>query len=232
MNHYRPIFGFLFATILTATAVVGRSGTDLPRFSESIHVIGELPFIVPVEPGEAVTIRFGIGELDIESWSSNEIRADLKVRCRPKLSDALCEKYRSRLRLEPHQTDEGIEVRLVGLPKYKLRKLQLDGRVQVPRGSPLTVRVGVGEVNIRSDARNLQVDMGIGDLTVRVPAASVGTVQIATRIGDASVYMVNGPAIATHRRMLLGARVNWFDGTGEATISVGLKIGDAKVVLE
>jgi hypothetical protein len=224
---------FLLLSLLAISVPVGaQSEADLPRFSDTIQVIGDIPFIEPVDSGQPVSIRFGIGELEIESTSSNEIRADLRVECREKLSEALCEKYRNRLRLEPRETDEGVEVRLVGLPKYKMRKLRLDGRVQVPRWSPLTVKVGIGDVDIYSDAKDLLVEMGIGDLTVRVPSDSVGTVQVATRIGDATVSVSDGPSIHTKRRMLVGARVNWTDGEGDATISVGLKIGDAKVVLE
>ncbi len=72
--------------------------------------------------------------------------------------------------------------------------------------------------------------MGIGDLTVRVPAAEVGSVRAATRIGDASL---SGKSfVSAQRRMLLGARLAWDEGPGAARISIGLRIGDAKVVLE
>ena len=48
-----------------------------------------------------MSIRFGIGEIDIETSDRNEVYAELDVTCREKLSEALCEKYRRRLRLEP-----------------------------------------------------------------------------------------------------------------------------------
>lgn len=210
----------------------GQTGADPPVFGEQIYVFGELPFIESVAPGEPVTIRFGIGELDIETIHSNELRADLEVQCKRELSEPLCEKYRSRLRLEPRRGKEGLEVRLVGLSKWKLRKLRLDGQVWVPRWSPLTVKVGIGDVDIRSDAEDLVVAMGIGDLTVRVPRESVGAVKMGVRIGDASVSRLGGDRIDGRRRMLLGARINWVDGEGDSSITVGLKIGDAKVVLE
>ena len=204
---------------------------DVPRFGEEIYVIGEIPFLEPVDPGQPVTVRFGIGELEIVTTESNQIRADLDVRCRENLSEALCTKYRDRLRLEPRRGKEGVEVRLVGLPKWKMRKLQLEGRVEVPKWSPLTVRVGIGDVDIHSDAENLSVAMGIGDLTVRVPQDNVGKVSIGTRIGDASLWRADGYHEGK-RRMLIGARVHWLEGAGDAVIDVGLRIGDAKVVLE
>ena len=128
---------------------------DMPRFGEEIYVIGEIPFLEPVEPGQPVTIRFGIGELEIETGASDQSRADLELTCEPKLSEGQCEKYRSRVRLEPRRTDDGVEVRLVGLPKWKMRRLRLQGRVEVPKWSPLTVRMGIGEVDIRAAAESL-----------------------------------------------------------------------------
>lgn len=223
---------FVLMLLCAPFASVGADGqADVPRFGEEIYVIGEIPFLEPVEPGLPVSVRFGIGELEIVSTESNQIRADLDVRCRDNLSEALCEKYRSRLRLEPRRSDDRFEVRLVGLPKWKMRKLELDGRVEVPKWSPLSVRVGVGTVDITSDAEDLSVAMGIGDLTVRVPQQNVGSVSIGTRIGDASLWRTDGRH-AGKRRMLIGARVEWSGGTGNAIIDVGLRIGDAKVVLE
>lgn len=229
-RHY-TILSFL---LLTAAPVwlFGQTGADPPTFGEQIFVYGELPFIESVDAGEPVTLRFGIGELDIETTDSHELRADLVVECRPNLSESLCEKYRTRLRLEPHRGKDGLEVRLVGLSKWKLRKLRLDGRVWVPRGSPLTVKVGIGDVEIRTDSEDVVIAMGIGDLTVRAPQESVAAVRIATRIGDASMSWVGGDRIEGTRRLLLGARLDWVAGAGSSDITVTLRIGDAKVVLE
>lgn len=223
----------LAISLLALPAVSSWADTQdtLPQFGEEILVLDEAPFIEPIEPGLPVFIRFGIGELDIETTGGNELRADLSVECREELSDALCEKYRSRLRLEPRRTADSFEVRLVGLSKWKLRKLRLDGKVEIPRSSPLTVKIGVGDVDIRSDSEQLTVQMGIGDLTVRVPQSSVQSVEIGTRIGDASLSGADGH-LDGKRRMLLGAKLRWDEGTGNARVSVGLRIGDAKVVLE
>jgi len=92
------------------------------------------------------------------------------------------------------------------------------------------VRVGIGDVDIFAGDRNLAVRMGIGDLTVHVPEDRVHSVRAATGIGDASLRG------ALHRegkrRMLIGAKINWAEGQGPIDIALGLRIGDASVVLE
>ena len=45
------------------------------------------------------------------------------------------------------------------------------------------------------------------------------------------VFVAHG-SIEGGRRMLIGSRLRWSEGKGEGQVSVALKIGDAKVVLE
>jgi hypothetical protein len=102
--------------------------------------------------------------------------------------------------------------------------------IQVIDEVSFLVRFTVGDIEIHAGDRDLTVKMGIGDLTVHVPAERVASVRAATRIGDASLRgTVHGTG---RRRMLVGARVAWHEGTGPSHIDVGLKIGDASVVLE
>lgn len=220
----------LLGLVVAASALVGE---EAPRavFGEEILVLADAPLVVPVEPGQAVEIRFGVGEIDITASAAPEIRTELEVRCGDRLSAALCDKYRDRLRLESRRRRDRVEVRLVGLPRWKLRKLHLEGSITVPASSPLGVRIGVGDVEIRTAGQDLAVAMGIGDLTVHAPERQVGGVEIATRIGDAT--LTDGRSRREgKRRLLLGSRLRWHDGLGAGEITLALKIGDAAVVLE
>lgn len=229
MRHFAIALTILCCLAGNALAATDPSPTDLPEFSDSIQVIGDTPLVFPVELGEPITIRFGIGELDIVAADVSEVRAELEVGCK-NLSEELCAKYGERLRIDAERGEDGIDVVLRGLSKWKLRKLELEGRVTVPRGSPLSAQIGIGDVEIHGGEKDLHVRMGIGDLTIRVPEDTVGSVAMATRIGDASLS--GSEHRAGSRRKLLGAQVSWADGSGDARIEVGLRIGDAKVVLE
>lgn len=225
--------GLLLAGLALALVVPPAAGGEriLPEFGEEIFVYDEAPFVTPVERGRPVVIRFGIGQVEIEATAADEVIADLDVDCDEALSRARCEAYRQRLRLEPRRRGEALEVRLLGLSRWKLRKLHLTGRIGVPRWSPLTVRIGVGDVDIHTAGQDLAVRMGIGDLTVHVPGAAVADVEMATRIGDTSLTE-GGATSEGARRLLLGSRTRWSDGRGGAHVTVTLEIGDAEVVLD
>ena len=94
----------------------------------------------------------------------------------------------------------------------------------------LVAQIGIGDVDIQSGTRDLTVGMGIGDLTIRAPQSAIGSVEVKTRIGDASVRTEG--RVKSKRRMLIGAKARWEEGEGPSTIKVGLKIGDATVILE
>lgn len=215
----------LLVLALTSIPAVA-APAELAVFSDAIEVVDSL---VPVAAGRAVRVRFPVGELEITAADVEAIATELEVRC-DRLSPALCAKYRERLRLEGVDRDGVVEVRLSGLPKWKLRKLRLDGTVTVPAWAPLEVEVGIGDVDIHAGDRDLAVRMGIGDLTVHVPQERVHSVRAATRIGDAGLR--GAVESAGRRRMLLGAALDWTAGEGAIDIALALRIGDASVVLE
>jgi hypothetical protein len=217
---------FLLLALFGVATVAASEPDGRVVFSDAIEVVDSL---VPVPAGHAVRVRFPVGELEITAAEVDSVKTALEVRC-DRLSPALCDKYSRRLRLAADVRDGVVEVRLVGLPKWKLRKLRLDGAVTVPSRAPLEVEVGIGDVDIRAGERDLAVRMGIGDLTVHAAPERVHSVRAATRIGDAAVR--GARQAEGRRRLLLGAVLDWTGGGGGIDIALALRIGDASVVLE
>lgn len=202
---------------------------QMPAYSEEIFVVGTKPIIEPVARGETVFLIFSVGELAIEASDTAELRAELVANCR-KLTPERCARARKTLQIEPRRTENGLEIRMVGVRKRLLRRMSIEGRVSLPSDSPLVARIGVGDVDIQAGIEDLSVSMGIGDLTVHVPESAVGSVSVRTGIGDASIRA--NRKVESKRRKLVGARASLSAGEGTADVTVGLKIGDAKVILD
>jgi hypothetical protein len=224
-----------FSTLVALGLVEAARAVDvpppsaLPAHAEEIYVVDEIPLVVPIAPGEPVRIVFGVGELEVAAIDGDELRAEVLLSCR-NLDRATCLERGRRLRIEPRRTPAGLEVRMTGLNRRWLRKIGVRGSVQVPRSSPLGLEIGIGDIDIVSGDRDLEVSMGIGELTVEATEENVRSVAVRTKIGDASLSR-SGEKTMGKRAMLVGARVRWQEGTGPSTIVLGLRIGDARVHL-
>jgi hypothetical protein len=216
--------------VWVAGLLAAAAGPDLPRFTHSVEVVDQVPSIRTVARGERVEVVFRFGELRLEAANVGTVRTDLIVGC-AELPELACRSYRERLRLVARSEEGVVRVELVGLSKWSLRRLDLEGRVVYPRWAPLTVRLGAGVADVVTGERGVEVSMGVGELTIRSPLQSVGSVALRTRIGDASLTGAPREARAV-RPLLVGARVEWSEGPGPVAIRARLGIGDARVVLE
>jgi hypothetical protein len=216
---------------LLPSAGLFASDSTQPTFHDAITVTGESPLLIPVNLGQAVVIDFSIGELEISAADTSQVHTELTVRCRD-LSAERCNSYRQKLQLVSETTKDRVTVRLKGLSARKARRLEVDGRVIVPRWAPLEVRMGIGDLDIEtSGEKDLSVGMRIGDLEIHVPERHVSTVDLRVGIGDVGIRGA-GVEVETQRRKLLGAKARWESGPGDSHITAHLGIGDVGVVLE
>lgn len=222
---------FVALLCLMSTAGLQAAEPTQPTFRDVITVTGEAPLLVPVDFGQAVLVTFSVGELEISAADVGQVSTRLRVRCR-RLSIERCESYRNDLQLVAETTGEQVSIRLAGLSLRRMRKLEVEGRIVVPRWAPLEVRMGIGDLNIDiSGEADLDVGMRIGDLKIHVPEKQVSSVNLSVGIGDAGIRGEDVD-VPTVRHKLLGARAQWDAGDGEAHITAHLRIGDVGVALD
>jgi len=220
----------LWLAVVIAAPVVGAVDPDLPRFSQTVEVVDHAQLAQPVARGERVEVVFRVGELALEAADVAEVRTELAVGC-ARLPASRCARYRERLRLVARHHGGVVRVELLGLSRWSLERLDLKGRVVYPRWAPLSLRLGIGVAELATGDRDVDVSMGIGELSIRSPRQAVRRVAMRTRIGDATLQGGDGDERA-RRPLLVGARLEWSEGAGPAEIRARLGIGDARVVLE
>ena len=227
----RPTLTLALLFALTGTLQADTAETSGAVFSDSILVVGDSVLLVPVPEGKSFEVAFKVGSLDIDARPVFDARLEVVATC-PDVSPEYCEKRVSRLGLKTRELDDRVRVELIGMSRREMKKLGVEATIIVPERSPLIVKMGIGELEIDAGPENLEVGMSIGDLTVTAPSEGVGSVGISTRIGDASLRTVEDPYVEGKRRMLIGAKVNWSEGSGDSRIAVRLGIGDARVRLD
>ena len=91
--------------------------------------------------------------------------------------------------------------------------------------------MGAGEVRISGLGRDLNVELGAGDIEIRMPEDAVRSVELQAGVGDAQLRRTRG-SVETARAHLIGASVRWNEGRGDARVQAQVGAGDVDLVLD
>jgi hypothetical protein len=101
--------------------------------------------------------------------------------------------------------------------------------VQVPRSLTLKLAMGAGVVDIAGLRHDLEINLGAGEIAVRMPERSVGAIDVELAVGEAQI--TQGGRTRDYARVL-GGPIRWREGKGDAEIDVSLGAGSVDVTLD
>lgn len=201
-------------------------------FSAAVLEAGEsrsLEETLAVEPGQTVRIEIPVAELEIEATKREDVAVELRVSCRWQLRE--CEDAVERLEIESRTSSRRLTLELIGHSSWRSSIVQVEGLIQIPRTSPLEVKMGVAELDITGLEKDLSIDIGVGQVRARLPKSSVGEAFIDVGVGQVRVLGSDGQP-DTRRSFLVGTDVHWDDGPGKAELDIEVGVGEVTVRLE
>lgn len=185
--------------------------------------------VLELEAGQVVRIELPVAELRIEATERENVGIELTVRCRWHLSD--CEEALEDLEISSRSSSRRLTLELTGFRRWHSSLLDVEGTIQIPRSSPLEVKMGVADLEIRDVEQDLRVDIGVGELDLRLPEAKIAEVFVDVGIGK--VRFLGGSEHQDDRRsFLIGSEVHWSEGAGEAELDIEVGVGEVRVRLE
>ena len=100
----------------------------------------------------------------------------------------------------------------------------------VPAGSymAMEMNIGTGNVAVRGFDRNLEIDVGVGDVEATLPKSAVKVLEMDTGIGN--IYLHLGDQTLRGAGMV-GSHLDWSQGQGHAEIEVDCGVGDIDITL-
>ncbi len=113
---------------------------------------------------------------------------------------------------------------------YSTRHADIEVTVEVPSIESLRVKVAAGDIDIESPTACVTARTTAGDLSIRAPLESAGSVHLDANVGDAELRTPSGE-VFNDRSMLVGAEVHWDEGPGPCELSAKLTAGAIGVTL-
>jgi hypothetical protein len=182
---------------------------------------------IPVGSAGRIHLDFPVGAVHVEGWDGREVDVDVQITCNHPSSR--CEDAAKELRLVYNAAGGQLEVKIAHWPHWGGTKgLNVDATLRVPRNLPLRADLGVGELTIEGIASDVTADLGVGEVHVTLPKEAIGSANIDTGIGEASL-------VADGRRYssegLIARQIHWNKGAGRGRVKVDCGIGEIHVKL-
>jgi hypothetical protein len=190
----------------------------------------EISRTFPLEAGQTLRLELSIGEMRIEGADIDEVQAELRIECRWG-NEKDCEQLLEKADLDSRTTSRRTIIEIVSDSSWRKTKLEIEGDFRVPRGAKLEVEMGVGELEIEGLEADLSADLGVGEVSIRFPAAKAGSVGLDAGVGEAELLGA-GTFVEGRRSMLVGSEVYWDQGEGEARVRADVGVGEITVYLE
>lgn len=213
------------STLLFALALALTFATALPARAAVIRTIEQ---DLALEGATGVQIKFPVGDLEAEGAGGDRIQIEVDVRC-PAGGGSRCRDAARDVVLEVRRSGSWLVLEVEGFPRVRSHNLSADVRVRLPRALRFQADLGVGEVRVRGLENDVEVDVGVGDVELTLPAAKVRTVELDTGVGEADL------SIGDQRFQgsgLVGKSLDWSQGRGVAHVEVDCGVGDVEVELE
>ncbi|MEA2600228.1 MAG: hypothetical protein QOF89_1220 [Acidobacteriota bacterium] len=211
--------------LILGTALLGMISAGTASADEVVRSFRQQ---IPIANAQKVHLEFPVGELNVDPGDGSQMGLDVKVTC--KEETGRCADAAHDLKLVYDNSGDVFHVELKRFPKFGGSKnLHIVARITVPRELAVHAELGVGEMNIRGLAGDLDVDLGVGQVNVTLPKEAIGSVDLDTGIGEASL-------IAAGRRYessgLMSKELNWDKGTGRSKVKVDCGVGEIDVILK
>jgi hypothetical protein len=202
------------------------------------------------EPGSTRSLELDIpfGDVRIEGTTGRSVRVRVEASCGDGVE---CDAFLQGLRLESRAEGRALRVDLDTRDRDDdldldwnghdsdrhhsrhrgrgPRNLDLTVTVEMPRSMALDLDLGAGELAIDGMRDDVSIDMGAGEISVRMPESAVRSVNVDLAVGETVIRQGGRTREYTN---VLGGEVSWESGKGEAGIDVDLGAGEVEVTLE
>ena len=186
------------------------------------------PKTLDTQIGSSLVLNLPVGDFVVESSEDDLLHVAVRFFC--SADGETCRKKAQEAGIVIAQQGDTSTLSFKPSSAYTTRHADLRFTVQVPDIEELDIDMDAGALAVGLPSGCLNVRAGAGDVSIQVPAASVGTVKLDANIGDANLQ-TPGKEVFDERKLLVGSEVLWEEGTGSCTLRAKLQAGELSVRL-
>lgn len=201
----------------------------VPTLAEERETVRTIRQTFPATDVERLELDLPVGEARILGEDRGDVQVVFELRC--ELKRERCADVARDVTLVSSIRGGRLAVDLRGFDHGSRKDLVLRGVVRVPAGLDTSVEMGVGELVIDGLAGDVEAELGVGEMNLRLPFDAVHAVSLESGIGETSLRLPVGRH-AGARSHLVGSETDWQQGPGRAAIDAEVGVGEVNARLE
>lgn len=178
---------------------------------------------------ERLELDLPVGEARILGEDRGDIQVLFELRCEPERERCADIARGVTLVSSTHGGRLGLDLR--GFDDGPRKNLVLRGVVRVPAGADTRVEMGVGELEIEDLVGDVEAELGVGEMNLRLPFDAVRAVSLEAGIGETNLHLPTGRH-TEERSHLVGGETDWRQGIGSSAIEAEVGVGEVNAHLE
>lgn len=178
---------------------------------------------------EGLELELPVGEARILGEERGDVRVVFELRCEPERKR--CADLARGATLESSTRGGRLALKLRGFDGGPRRDLVFSGVVRIPAGVALGVDMGIGELAIEGFTGDVEAELGVGEMSLRLPHDAVHTVSLAAGVGETNLHLPVGRH-TSERSHLVGSETDWREGPGQADLDAEVGVGEVNVRLD
>lgn len=200
-----------------------------PALAEERETVRTIRQAFPVTGVERLTLDLPVGEARILGEERGDVQVVVELRCEP--DRERCAELARDVTLESSTRGGRLALELRGFDGGPRRDLVFSGVVRIPADVALGVDMGIGELAIEGLTGDVEAELGVGEMGLRLPYDAVHTVSLAAGVGETNLHLPVGRH-TSERSHLVGSETDWREGPGQADLDAEVGVGEVNVRLD
>lgn len=211
--------GVALACTTLLAAGIGMSG--MANAEEGDTVTSAIELTIPAEA--RLRIDIPVGELRLVGTDGDQLQAVMSLSCRSSNKRCAERAEAARFVQEIDGQDVTLGVEPDGMGDYNDTSMVVE--IAVPAAESLALKFGAGELELRDVDACTSLRMFAGEANIYTTPARVSEVDIKAQVGEAILVVGNQEQVG-ERALLVGAKVNWQEGSGDCELNARLRFGE------
>lgn len=200
-----------------------------PVAGEERETVRTIRQTFPVSGVERLALDLPVGEARILSEERDDVQVVFELRCEP--DRKRCAELARDVTLESSTRGGRLALELHGFAKGPRRDIVFAGVVRTPAGIALGVDMGIGELAIEGLTGDVEAELGVGEMDLRLPFDTIRAVSLAAGVGETNLHLPVGRH-TSERSHLVGSETDWREGPGQADLEAEVGVGEVDVRLD